>query len=173
MLAAAAEDADELASALARGESRLFRSGLYLSVTAPSREELQERTERVKALCASLLLHVVPATFRAFEGWLSTLPLGIDRLRLRRTFDTPALAAGFPFASADPPLEDGVLYGLTDSGAPVLVDRFARTNFNTRACSPYSRRRQVLRREARSAAAALPRRAGVHPRPRGRVPLAL
>ncbi len=130
-LAAAAEDADELASALARGESRLFRSALYLSITAPSREELQERTERAKALCASMLLHVVPATFRAWDGWLSTLPLGSDRLRLRRTFDTPALAAGFPFASADPPLEDGVLYGLTDSGAPVLVDRFARTNFNS------------------------------------------
>lgn len=130
-LAAAAEDADELASALARGESRLFRSALYLSITAPSREELQERTERAKALCASMLLHVAPATFRAWDGWLSTLPLGSDRLRLRRTFDTPALAAGFPFASADPPLEDGVLYGLTASGAPVLVDRFARTNFNS------------------------------------------
>ncbi len=129
-LAAAAEDADELASALARGESRLFRSALYLPVSGGSREELEERTERVKALCASMLLHVVPATFRAWDGWLSTLPLGTDRLRLRRTFDTPALAAGFPFASSDPPLEDGVLYGLTDSGAPVLVDRFARTNFN-------------------------------------------
>jgi type IV secretory pathway VirB4 component len=130
-LAAAAEDADDLASALARGESRLFRSGLYLRVSGASREELEARTERVKALCASMLLHVVPATFRAFDGWLSTLPLGTDRLRLLRTFDTPALAAGFPFASADPPLEDGVLYGLTESGAPVLVDRFARTNFNS------------------------------------------
>jgi len=131
VLAAAVEDADELAGALARGESRLFRSGVYLSVSAGSREELEHRTERVKALCASMLLHVVPATFRALDGWLSTLPLGADRLGLRRTFDTAALSAGFPFASADPPLEDGVLYGLTDSGAPVLVDRFARTNFNT------------------------------------------
>jgi len=131
VLAAAAQDADDLATALARGESRLFRSGLYLCVSGSSREELEERTQRVRALCASMLLHVVPATFRAFEGWLSTLPLGSDRLRLARTFDTPALAAGFPFASADPPLEDGVLYGVTESGAPVLIDRFAHTNFNS------------------------------------------
>lgn len=130
-LAAAAEDADALASALARGESRLFRAGLYLSITAPSGEELQERTERVKALCASLLMHVVPATFRPLDGWFSALPLGSDRLRLTRSWDTAALAAGFPFASSDPPLEDGVLYGVTDSGAPVLVDRFSRANFNT------------------------------------------
>ncbi len=131
-LAAAAEDAEQLAASLARGESRLFRSGLYLRVSAASREQLEERTARVRALCASMLLHVVPATFRAYEGWLSTLPLGTDRLRLLRTFDTPALAAGFPFASADPPLEeDGVLYGLAESGAPVLIDRFARSNFNS------------------------------------------
>ncbi len=129
-LAAAAEDAQELASALARGESRLFRSALYLRVSGASLQELEERTARVRALCASMLLHVVPATFRAYEGWLSTLPLGLDRLRLLRTFDTPALAAGFPFASADPPLEDGILYGLSESGAPVLMDRFARNNFN-------------------------------------------
>jgi type IV secretory pathway VirB4 component len=129
-VAAAAEDADELAARLARGESRLFRSGLYLSVRAQSREELDERAERLRALCASLLLHTVPASFRPLEGWLSTLPLALDRLRLRRVFDTEALAASFPFAAADPPAEDGILYGLATSGAPILLDRFARENYN-------------------------------------------
>ena len=110
----------------------MFRSGLYLSVTAPSREVLEERCEQVKALCASLLLHTVPATFRPLEGWISTLPLGMDRLRLHRTFDTGSLAACYPFASSDPPLEAcGVLSGVTDSGAPVITDRFARANFNS------------------------------------------
>jgi type IV secretory pathway VirB4 component len=131
-VAAAAEDADELAARLARGESRLFRSGLYLSVRADSKEELQERTERVRALCASLLLHTVPTSFRSFDGWLSTLPLGLDRLGLRRAFDTEALAASFPFAAVDPPAEEtGILYGLAASGAPVLLDRFARENYNS------------------------------------------
>jgi type IV secretory pathway VirB4 component len=131
-VAAAAEDADELAARLARGESRLFRSALYLSVRAASREELRERTQRVRALCASLLLHTVPTSFRPLEGWLSTLPLGLDRLGLRRAFDTEALAASFPFAAVDPPAEEtGVLYGLAGSGAPVLLDRFARENYNS------------------------------------------
>ena len=131
-VAAAADDAEELASRLARGESKLFRSGLYLSVTASSREELDERTERLRAICNSLLLHVVPASFRPVEGWLSTLPLGLDRLRLRRAFDTEALAASFPFAAADPHADPhGILYGLAASGAPVLLDRFARENYNS------------------------------------------
>jgi type IV secretory pathway VirB4 component len=131
-VAAAAEDAEDLAARLARGESKLFRSGLYLLVSAGSRDELEERTERLRSICASLLLHIVPASFRPVEGWLSTLPLGIDRLRLRRAFDTEALAASFPFAAADPPADaDGILYGLTGSGAPLLLDRFARENYNS------------------------------------------
>jgi type IV secretory pathway VirB4 component len=131
-VAAAAADAEELAHRLARGESKLFRSGLYLSVAASSRDELDERIERLRTICNSLLLHAVPASFRPIEGWLSTLPLGLDRLRLRRAFDTEALAASFPFAAADPSADPGgILYGLAGSGAPVLLDRFARENYNT------------------------------------------
>lgn len=130
-VAAAAEDAGELAARLARGESRLFRSGIYLTVHAQSRAELDERAERLTTLCASLLLHLVPASFRPVEGWLTTLPLGVDQLRLRRAFDTEALAASFPFAAADPQVEDGILYGLAPSGAPLLLDRFARENYNS------------------------------------------
>ena len=131
-VAAAAEDAEELATRLARGESKLFRSGIYLSVSASSRDELDERTQRLRAICSSLLLHLVPASFRPVEGWLSTLPLGLDRLRLRRAFDTEALAASFPFAAADPAADPaGILYGLAASGAPLLLDRFARENYNS------------------------------------------
>jgi type IV secretory pathway VirB4 component len=131
-VAAAAEDAEDLASRLARGESKLFRSGLYLSVGGSTRTELDERIERLRGICASLLLHLVPASFRPLEGWLSTLPLGLDRLRLRRAFDTEALAASFPFAAADPNQDaDGILYGLAASGAPLLLDRFAQENYNS------------------------------------------
>jgi type IV secretory pathway VirB4 component len=130
-VAAAAEDAHQLANRLARGESRLFRAALYLSVSASSEDDLRQASARVKALCASQLLSCVPASFRALDGWLSSLPLGLDRLRLRRTFDSEALAASFPFAAAEPPLQDGGLfYGLAESGAPVVFDRFAQDNYN-------------------------------------------
>jgi type IV secretory pathway VirB4 component len=130
-VAAAAEDAHQLANRLARGESRLFRASLYLSVSADSEAELEQACARVRALCAAQLLSCVPTTFRPLDGWLSTLPLGLDRLRLRRTFDSEALAASFPFAAAEPPLEqNGCFYGLAASGAPVVFDRFAQDNYN-------------------------------------------
>jgi len=128
----AADDAHELAGRLARGEGRLFRVGLYVTVRGASQAELADEAARLRALLGSLLLDAHPATYRTLQGWLSTLPLGIDQLKVRRTFDTAALAACFPFASAElPPAPAGVLYGRNlHSGGLVIWDRFAQPNHN-------------------------------------------
>ncbi|SDL63950.1 VirB4 family type IV secretion system protein [Nonomuraea jiangxiensis] len=132
---AAADDAAELAASLTRGHGRLFRVGLYLTVHAADAEELDAEVQHIKALAASLLLDAHPTTFRAMQGWTATLPLGTDTLKTRRTFDTSALAAAFPFASPDlrPRLgETPVLFGLNAySSGIVLWDRFAHDNYNS------------------------------------------
>ena len=130
-LEAAAQDAAELAGALARGEGRLFRVGLYVTVRAATEDALEREVHRVRSLCASLLLDTRPVTFRALQGWLTTLPLGIDALRLRRTFDTKALAASFPFASAELDAASGIFFGRNaTTGGLVFIDRFALENHN-------------------------------------------
>ncbi|MGW8375448.1 PrgI family protein [Streptomyces sp. ODS28] len=136
---AAAEDAYELSARVARGEGKLYRLGLYLAVHAGGREELGEETAALRSLAASLLLDAQPLSYRSLQGWTSCLPLGLDAVRLRRTFDTEALAAAFPFASPDLPPADpvslapggGVLYGY-NAGSQGLVhwDRFAQDNHN-------------------------------------------
>lgn len=132
---AAAEDAYELASQLARGQGRLFRTGLYLTVHAATLESLEVEVTRVRTLAASLLLDAKPATFRTLQGWTTTLPLGMDQLKLRRVFDTAALAAAFPFTSPDLTAKIGkhpVLYGVNaDSSSLVVWDRFAQDNHNS------------------------------------------
>jgi type IV secretory pathway VirB4 component len=127
----AAQDTAELAGQLARGEGRLFRVGLYVTVRAPDEKALEREVHRVRAVCSSLLLDARPVTFRAVQGWLSTLPLGIDALRLRRAFDTKALAASFPFASAELESAGGIFLGRNvTTGGLVFVDRFALENHN-------------------------------------------
>ncbi|MFB4317631.1 VirB4 family type IV secretion system protein [Actinomadura sp. 21ATH] len=132
---AAADDATELAASLARGHGRLFRVGLYLTIYAADHQELEAESQRVRALAASLLLDVQPTTFRALQGWVTTLPLGSDAVKTRRAFDTAALAAAFPFTSPDlqPQVkETPVLYGLNaHSSGVVLWDRFAQDNHNS------------------------------------------
>src|SRR6202522_2440135 len=65
----AASDARDLAAGLARGEQKLFRVGLYLTVHAPSERALESECARVRALCASMLLDAQPATWRTLQGW--------------------------------------------------------------------------------------------------------
>jgi hypothetical protein len=136
---AATEDAYDLSARLARGEGKLYRVGLYLTVHGPTRRVLADETAAVRALAASLPLDAKPATYRSLHGWVTTLPMGLDLLKLRRTFDTAALAAAFPFTSPDLPPADpasaaapaGVLYGY-NLGSQGLVhwDRFGCDNHN-------------------------------------------
>jgi type IV secretory pathway VirB4 component len=136
-LDAAAADAAELATRVARGEARLFRLGLYLTVHADSEHELADRVSEVRALASSLLLDVAPATWRQLQGWITGLPLAFDALGMKRVFDTDALAAAFPFTSPDLPTATGdtgmgVLYGLNLHSPGVVVwDRWAQPNFNS------------------------------------------
>ncbi|MPZ67759.1 MAG: conjugal transfer protein TraC, partial [Pseudonocardiaceae bacterium] len=90
---AAADDASDLAARLARGETKLFRVGLYITVHARTRQELAKECTRVRARAAGLLLDARPATFRSLQGWTATLPLAVDTLDVRRVMDTDAVAS--------------------------------------------------------------------------------
>lgn len=130
-LEAAADDARDLAAGVARGEGRLMKVGLYITVRSGSTDALEEEVRKVRSLAASLLLDARPLTFRQVEGWLAALPLGLDPVGLRRTLDTGALAACFPFDSAELNHEGGILLGRNAStGGLVFLDRFALENHN-------------------------------------------
>ncbi|MBL7491181.1 ATP-binding protein [Frankia sp. AgB1.9] len=139
LIDAATYDAEDLAGRLARGEDHMFTVGLYATIYAEDPDELVEEKARVTALAHSLLLAVHPTTYRMPAGWASTLPLGSDLLGLRRTMDTSALAAGFPFTTPDLPLPDPdrpgagpVVYGPNlHSAGLVAHDRWAQANYNS------------------------------------------
>lgn len=138
---AAAQDAADLAYRLARGEGKLFRVGLYLTVYADDEQSLSRETAAVRALASSLLVTIAPTTFRQLSGWAACLPLGIDTIGTTRTFDTAALSAAFPFTSPDLAPADptdgatpatGILYGVNAaSSGLVLWDRWSCDNHNS------------------------------------------
>jgi type IV secretory pathway VirB4 component len=140
MIDAAATDAADLAERVARGAAKLFETGIYVTIHARTLDELRTVTAGVKSAAASALLDLQPATFRHQQGWISTLPVGVDPLRMRRILDTTALAAAFPLASADlaapapgvVATPDGVLYGVnTTSNGVLLWNRWAQDNHNS------------------------------------------
>ncbi len=140
MVEAAAADAADLAERVARGAAKLFEVGIYVTLHARTLDDLAALTAGVKSAAASVLLDLQPATFRHQQGWLSTLPVGVDPLRMRRVLDTTALAAAFPLASPDLPAPtpgdiasaEGVLYGVNTTSNGVLVwNRWAQDNHNS------------------------------------------
>jgi type IV secretory pathway VirB4 component len=133
MVEAAAQDAADLAARVARSSAKLFRAAVHLTIYAGSPEELDALTGEVRGLLAAQLATATPATYRQHEGWISSLPLGLDLLGPRRTLETEALAACLPIASPDLPTgSGGVLVGVnTASGLPVFWDRWAQQNHNS------------------------------------------
>jgi hypothetical protein len=129
---ASAEDARDLADRLARTQTRLFRAGLYATVHAASSEQVTEQAAGWRSTAAASLLDTHPVTWRALAGWVTCLPLGLDRLGMRRVFDTQSLAAAFPFNDPDLPAQpDGVLLGVNPSSAGLVVwDRWGADNYN-------------------------------------------
>jgi hypothetical protein len=121
------------------GAAKLFRVGLYLTVHARTQPDLHVACAQVTAAAASTLIDVQPATWRHLPGWATTLPLCTNSLRMRRTMDTHALAAAFPFASADlpaplpgdPATTGGVLYGVNPDSSAASAG-----SSSSRACPP-------------------------------------
>ena len=129
---AALEDATELQQRLARGEERLFEVALYATVWADDPQALEAATKRVEALLGSILVQSRQLLFRMEPGFISTLPLGIDRVRLVRILPTSVLSATFPFSGNDLNASGGLLYGLNSAAkSPVLLDRFDLQNHNS------------------------------------------
>jgi TraG P-loop domain/Helicase HerA, central domain len=127
----ALEDAEELQDRIARGEERLFDASLYLTVWADDSDGLEVASRQVEALLGSQLIYSRRLFFQAEPGFVSSLPLGLDRVGLRRGLSTSALAATFPFTGNDLTQSRGLLYGINpEVRSPVVVDRFGMENHN-------------------------------------------
>src|SRR4029453_14003251 len=110
--------------------------GLYLTVAAADRAELDERSRALLEACADAQLIVTRCDQQHLDGALTTAPLGRDELRYLRETDTPTLARFLPSSPATTHTGSGVpiLYGVRAEeaisagiGAPIAVDRFALT----------------------------------------------
>ncbi len=128
---AALKDATELQERLARGEERLFDAGIYLTVWAERPDELESSVKRLEAVLGSMLVHTRRLCYQAEPGLISSLPLGLDRVGLRKSLPTSVLAATFPFSGNDLSDRAGLFYGINPQAkSPVLLDRFGLENHN-------------------------------------------
>jgi type IV secretory pathway VirB4 component len=125
------EDARIIREQLAKGAERFYQFGLYVTIQATSKEELDRITKSIQSTLGSLLIVSKKATLQMDEGFKTTLPMGIDKLLVTRNMDTTSLATTFPFTSSELTMETGIVYGINEhNDSLVIFDRFKMENAN-------------------------------------------
>ncbi|MFZ2025756.1 MAG: ATP-binding protein [Microgenomates group bacterium] len=128
----ALDDALSLQAELAKGSERFFQFGLYITIPADSKEELDNLTKEVDSSLSSILIIAKQATLEQEEGFKSTVPMFSDKLQVWRNMDTTSLAMTFPFSTAALTRNEGILYGMNQhDGSLIIFDRFTLENANS------------------------------------------
>jgi type IV secretory pathway VirB4 component len=125
------EDARNLQEQLVKGAERFFEFSFYITIPAPTLEELNHITRQVESTLGSLLVVTKHATLDMPNAFLSTTPLGRDKLTITRNMDSTSLATTFPLTSAELSSDEGILYGINSQNESFIIfDRFSLENSN-------------------------------------------
>ncbi len=130
-LETALQSIEELRTTLQQGTEKLFKLGLYVTFFADNPKQLDEIENSIRALLENQMIYAKPAVFQQEQGFVSTLPLGSDKIYVHNNFNTAPLSAAFPFISSDLSENKGILYGINrHNNSLILFDRFGMENAN-------------------------------------------
>jgi len=125
------EDAQTIQEQLIKGEERFFEFGFYITIPAPTLEELNHLTKQIESTLGSLMVVAKHATLDMENGFLTTAPFGFDRLNVTRNMDTTSLSTAFPLTTSELSSDEGVLYGINSKNESFIIfDRFSLENPN-------------------------------------------
>jgi conjugal transfer ATP-binding protein TraC len=125
------EDARLLQEELVKGAEHFFEFAFYITIRAHDPEQLSYISRQVEATLGSLLISAKHTALDMVNGFLSTVPVGLDRLSITRNMDTTSLATTFPLTSAELSSDTGILYGRNlQNGSFIIFDRFELENSN-------------------------------------------
>lgn len=125
------EDAKLLQQELVKGAEHFFEFSFYITVKAPDVDQLNYVSKEIESTLGALLISAKHASLDMDSGYLSTNPIGLDKLSITRNMDTTSLATTFPLTSAELSSDTGILYGLnSQNGSFIIFDRFSLENSN-------------------------------------------
>ncbi|MCA9397228.1 ATP-binding protein [candidate division WWE3 bacterium] len=127
----ALQDARALQEELVAERERFFQFGLYITLPADSVDELDLITKQLESVLGSVLLIPRQTTLQMEDGFRSTLPYFLDLIRVYRNMDTTSIATTFPFTSSSLTSNTGILYGINEHNASLIIfDRYSLANAN-------------------------------------------
>jgi len=131
-LKVALSDAQQLQDSIAEGSEKYFHFGMYLTIYAPNKNLLEKYSRNIISTFAAMSVTAISATQEQDQGFISTQPLGLDKLYFTRNMDTTSLATTFPFVTSELTMDKGIMYGINmHNKSLVIFDRFQLENANT------------------------------------------
>ncbi len=126
------QDIEALRNKLRQAQERLFDMGLYITIYADSKDELDKIESEIKSILESKLVYLRPALFQQEEGFKSVIPTATDVLNTHSKLNSSPLSSIFPFVSFGLTSDKGILYGINRHNySLVLFDRFSLENYNS------------------------------------------
>lgn len=125
-------DLEELRDKLQQAQERLFDVGVYITIYAGEKIELDKAEGELRSILDSKLIYLKPAIFQQEQAYRSVLPLMMDELEVHYKLNSAPLSSIFPFVSFDLTSDKGILWGINRHNASlVLFDRFSMPNYNS------------------------------------------
>lgn len=132
VLETAYKDIEVLRDRLQTAQERMFKVGLYLTIYADNKAELDAIESTLRSILESKLIYIKATLYQQEKGMISTYPVGDDKLQVHTTINTSPLSTIFPFVSFDLSSNEGILYGMNEHNSSlVLFDRFGLENANS------------------------------------------
>lgn len=127
----ALRDIEQLRDSLSQGTEKFFQYGLYITMYASSKEELDKVSDDVESILGAKLVFSKRVYYQAEQGFNATLPLNNDELMIVANMNSSPCASSFPFISSELTSNDGILYGINrHNNSLILFDRFSLQNAN-------------------------------------------
>jgi len=132
ILETALHDLESLRDDLQQATQKLFKVGVYITIIENSIEELNKAESEIRGILDARMTLTKNANFQQDVGFMSTLPVGKDRLDVHSNLNTGPASTLFPFVSADLTSNKGILYGINrHNNSLILFDRFSLENANS------------------------------------------
>lgn len=127
----AQEEAMSLLEDMTSRNQKMFFLSMAITVFADSKEDLNRITQSVLVTAQKHLCSIKKLSYQQEQGMATSLPLGINKLAIKRLLPTEAASLFLPFSSQELAQENGIYYGLNAiSKNLILFDRTASKNSN-------------------------------------------
>ena len=116
---------------LQRKDEQLFNVTITVVQTADTRKELEDNIFELNGILAPYQCRLIRLDNRQEQGYMSSLPLGNNNVKVQRTFTTTDLAIFIPFTTKELYTINGQYYGMNSlSSNVIMVNKKALVNPN-------------------------------------------